>query len=306
MTLFRTFVIKICCFLILFAGLDSLFSSLAMTGLEEYFGLDRPADILCIGHSHTVLGIDQPLLEKLTGKRVSVYAREGAGISDRGVMLDQYFRRFPKSRPIILYDVNPRLFNATGLSEHSYTLFYPFFDEPEVASYIRESNPDPSSLLFRKYIRLCRYNDVTLRFSLRGWFDNRENLKTNRITEEVIGRVIRDSIYSDILPDQGCVAVFDRILSRCIRQSCTVVLLNIPTIDVIRADTSRKNQVLRRFQQADLSSRRIIYLDYNPAFSSLYKLFSDPLHLNREGQRIFTEQLAKDLDSVYFGPAAYQ
>jgi len=306
MTVSRTFVIKICCFLILFAGLDYLFSSLALTGLEKYFGLDRPADILCIGHSHTVLGIDQPLLEKLTGKRVSVYAREGAGIRDRAVMLDQYFRRFPKSRPIILYDVNPRLFNATGLSENSYALFFPSLDEPEVAAYIRECHPGRSSLLFRKHIRLCRYNDVTLRFSLRGWFDNRENLKTNRITEEVIGRVIRDSIYSDIRPDQGCVAVFDRTLARCVRQGCTVVLLNIPNIDVIRADTSLKNQVLRRFQQADSSRRQILYLDYTPAFSSRYELFSDPLHLNREGQRIFTEQLAKDLDSVYFGPAAYQ
>ncbi|HNW77057.1 MAG TPA: hypothetical protein PKJ28_09255 [Bacteroidales bacterium] len=306
MTLFRKFVIKICCFLILFAGLDYLLSSLAMTGLEKYFGLDRPADILCIGHSHTVLGIDKSLLEKHTGKRIAVYAREGAGIKDRAVMLDQYFRRFPKSRPIILYDVNPRLLNATGLSEHSYTLFYPFFDEPEVASYIRESNPDPSSLLFRKFIRLCRYNDVTLRFSLRGWFDNRENLKTNRITEEVIGRVIRDSIYSDICPDQGCVSVFDRTLARCRRQGCTVVLLNIPTIDVIRTNQRIKDQVLRRFQSVAAKDNRIIYLDYNPAFSSRHKLFSDPLHLNREGQRIFTEQLAKELDSVYFGPAAYQ
>jgi hypothetical protein len=53
--------------------------------------------------------------------------------------------------------------------------------------------------------------------------------------------------------------------------------------------------MFRRYAREDAG---VEFLDYQGTFGSRYELFSDAIHLNREGQRIFTTQLKTDLQHV--------
>src|SRR4030095_15251609 len=55
----KRFVSKAMLLLVLFLALDRVAGSILLRGLERYYGMDVPAQVLCVGHSHTVLGIDQ-------------------------------------------------------------------------------------------------------------------------------------------------------------------------------------------------------------------------------------------------------
>ena len=74
-------------------------------GLERYVGLDRNATILCVGHSRTVLGIDDRQLERELGVSVAKYVLNGVNARDRLAMIRHYFVKYPKSVKVVVYDV---------------------------------------------------------------------------------------------------------------------------------------------------------------------------------------------------------
>ncbi len=89
------FLIKSSVFLVILFLSDQIAGGFLRMGLDRYFGLDVPARILCVGHSHSVLGIDKIALEKELHTPVSKYARQGADASDRLAMIRHYLAVHP-------------------------------------------------------------------------------------------------------------------------------------------------------------------------------------------------------------------
>ena len=112
----KTFAFKLIVFLLILFVADRLAAMVLLDGVEKYFGLDQPAPVLLVGHSHTVLGIDKEGLEEKLGVRVAKYARQGANLRDRLAMIRQYVHKFPDSVHTIVYDVDAHLFTPKGLS----------------------------------------------------------------------------------------------------------------------------------------------------------------------------------------------
>ena len=72
--------------LALFFAVNILGHLFLREGLHRYYGLEK-ADVLCIGHSMSAMGIDKCMLEMQTGKQVSKYTMSGVGICERKIML---------------------------------------------------------------------------------------------------------------------------------------------------------------------------------------------------------------------------
>src|SRR5262245_53844805 len=100
----KRFIRKALLLLVLFLVLDRIAGWILLHGLERYYGMDVPAQVLCVGHSHTVLGIDKVELEQALGVPVAKFAVEGANTSDRLVMIRYYLKRQPNSVRAVVYD----------------------------------------------------------------------------------------------------------------------------------------------------------------------------------------------------------
>jgi hypothetical protein len=89
----RRFLTRLALFVVVAFVFDRGIAGVLLQGLERYYGLNAPAEILLIGHSHTMLGVDHQLLAEELGAPVAKYARQGATLAERQVMIRQYLDR---------------------------------------------------------------------------------------------------------------------------------------------------------------------------------------------------------------------
>jgi len=179
----RRYLLSALVFLVLLAALDFAIGSTLEKGLRRYFGMDGKVDILCIGHSRTVLGIDADLLARQTGLKVAKYAVNGANIVDRYAMIRQFLRDHPEVR-MIIYDVEASTFSDDGLSSNSYRLFFPFMGNAEMRSYLETQCQSQADLLLKTMIRTARYDETTFFLAVRGLLGMNQNLKYGRFDED--------------------------------------------------------------------------------------------------------------------------
>ena len=285
------------------ALLDRGGAAFLQKGLDRYYGLDRGAAVLCVGHSHTMLGIDGQRLEQGLGVPVAKYAVNGANACDRLAMIRHYLGRQPGAVRLVVYDVDDHTFTGEGLSSNSYRLFFPYLDNPDIARYLKDSVGSWEEYGVRRLLTLLRYNSVTLNLALRGTLGRYDNFKTGRVDIAALRNDLAAGRRPPITMQRPMVDAFAETVRLLRTQGVQLVLCYIPTLDLVNdADRIRHEQVLEIFKDYQAHDSGITFLDYNPAFASRYELFYDPIHLNREGQKKVTEQALTDLRQILFKP----
>ena len=83
------FLTKLIILFVLVFIIDRFLAAFLKEGLSQYFGLNQSAEILSVGHSHSVLGIDKKSVENELGIIMAKYARSGANLRDRKAMIEQ-------------------------------------------------------------------------------------------------------------------------------------------------------------------------------------------------------------------------
>jgi hypothetical protein len=297
------FLIKSCLFLVIFVLFDQVGGGFLRMGLDRYFGLDVPARILCIGHSHSVLGIDKIELEKDLHIPVAKYARQGADASNRLAMIRHYLAVHPDKVRIIVYDVNAHTFTGKGLSANSHRLFYPFMDIPVIRDYVKKHSTSPSEYWLRRHLKLPRFSEVTLSLSIRGWLRKWTNLKYTQIDIERTKKQLNQGNFRKISFDPGVLDFFAKTIRLVRSHNIHLVLAYIPTIDLLNeAEPSKYQEAIRIFKEYASKDTGITFLNFNPEFAHRHELFYDPIHLNANGQTLYTQYLVenlKKLDGVY-------
>ncbi len=291
----RVFLIKLSIFVMIFIAIDRLGTAFLTRGLDRAYGLETPAEVLCIGHSHTALGLDEIALERGLGVPVGKYARNGANLNDRFTMIRHYLERQPSSVKILVYDVDAHIFTADGLSLNSYSLFYPFMDSPSVDAYIRQfaSWVDYHT---RHMLKLRRFNLETCNSSLRGWLHVYANLKQGTVDVQRLQKEIAAGQIRRISFDEDCIRRLDETLRFVLEKGVHVVLLYIPTIDLYnQAEPKQHARAIQHLREFQTKYEGVTFLDYTAPFAHRHELFYDPIHLNPQGQRLVTEQLVQDL-----------
>jgi hypothetical protein len=299
-SLLKRWLFSIVMFIFIFFVADYFTGMILLGGLDKYFGLDKPAKILLLGHSHTVLGIDKELLESKTGVRVAKYARQGANLSDRQAMIGQYLNRHPGSVNTIVYDVDAHIFTSSGLSKNSLSLFYPFIDDEVIDSYLAKGDGYWSgNYLLRRIIHSSRYSEVTLLLAMRGYAANWDNLKRGTVDIERLSKQIKNNDFRKIRFSNDQENILNNTLSDIRENGIKVALVYLPTVDVLNnAEPEMYNKTITKLEMISAQDDGITFLNYNSLYASKHELFYDPIHLNPAGQKEITQRLAIDLKRI--------
>jgi hypothetical protein len=288
----RVFVKILVAFVLLFLVLDTLIATGLEKGLYRYYGIGQTTDIALIGHSHLMLGIDKIELEEALKTRVAKYTREGVNVADRHQMIKQLLSKNPGLNTVI-YGVDAWTFTGEGLSENSHKLFYPFLDDPDIDSYVR--NQDPLlEYLPKKYIKTSRYNELLIAGAMRGYFGVWDNLKYGTVDTLKLEQEISRGNYRQINNTIENIELFKASVQLLTERGIHVILLHVPTIDKLETIQQREfDETIAIFKS--LESENVTFLNFQEPWSHQYEIFYDPIHLNPKGQKQITSQLIRAL-----------
>lgn len=297
--MYRKFIVYIVLFLISFCLIDQIGGRVILHGIEKFYGLNQSSDILIVGHSHIMLGVNKEELEKGTDLSVSKYTREGVNLFDRYVMIKQYLDSpYADSLKFILYGVDQFSFVKAGLSENSYKLFYPFMDEPVMDEYVKTAT-DVRDYYTHKFVKLSRYSDALLNASIRGYRGDYSNYKSGTIDIDALKERIEggdQQFARELEIDQELLEVFDMTIRLVCDKGIKLILVNVPTVDLLKQyDRVGVEKVIDIFRRQVESNPLVEYWDFNPEYDSDYSIFFDPIHLNPKGQALITKEIINEL-----------
>ncbi len=289
--------------LILFASLVLLGDRAIDWGLRwgalKSFGLDRPATVLCVGHSRTLLGIDGELLEQRLRVPVTKYAIQGASVYDRSAMIQHCLGLWPGAVRVVVYDVDPTLLTPEKLSSNSYQLFFPFMDHPDIDRFVRSQSSSWKDHWMRRVLRTSRYGDDTFWLAVRGLLGIRSNFRRGTVDLERVNRQINAGKFPSVRVTEGSLRCFEETIRLARAHGIGVVLLYVPRMDVLNdTDRAGERMVVAKFQALADSDPGVVFLNYSPIYEHSYDLFFDAIHMNPEGQKAVTDRLAEDLRRI--------
>lgn len=285
--------------LIIFLALDRGLDAVLIYGVDRYFGLNTPEALVLVGHSHVVLGIDRVQLEREVGVPVSKYARAGAQLEDRILMAKHYASRNSKGPRAIVFGVDGHLFSSRGLSSSSHLLFYPHVEDSLIAAHVRAHSKHLSEYVLRRFVHLARYNDVLINAARRGLIGDWSSGVGGRFDPD---RLALEAAQGQIRPigiEASQIEKFEAFLEEAKANDWTVILTFVPTTAAWNAlDPARFAQVLELLQSYGKHYTNVTFLDMRDRWSDKDELFADPIHLNANGQRKVTGDLAQRLAAI--------
>ncbi len=288
------------CTLLFFLLLNVAISAVFNTGLKRYLCL-QPADVLVIGHSMSEMGIDRDLLEEQLGLSVAKYCMNGAGTADRLVMLRHYMEATGTKPKYVIYDVSARSFSS-GLADNSYSLFYPFIGSSPVAREYVCKNAPKQEYWLKRLIPLARYDDTRFGAVIRGYRRDWRCKSTRRFNSDAFKVRLANGDFWKITFEPENMRFFDETLTWLDAQGITCYLVALPCVDLINdaePDLYAKSMAFIHTEADKYST--VSFWDLNGEISTQYDLFRDPIHTNREGQKVATSLLATQLKHVLYG-----
>lgn len=286
-------------FCLLFFLIDYGISSLLLTGLNQYFGLDSNAEILLNGSSMSLAGFDKIKIENATKKSVAFYSRNGVSLEDRSTMLKHYFNKSSKKTAIVVLEVNPLLFSKKFTAANVYRLFLPFMDDAAIDEFVK-SKTTLKDYWVRKIIRTSRYDIDLFSLAVKGYMGVYENKKTQVLDANALDGLRGKANSVPVEFNAERVALFKETIELAKKSSEKIVLVNMPIFDTkmktFKADEYQS--FLSFFVDYAKNHRDFYFLDLNQQqIISNPNLFSDPLHVNVEGQTKVSEALVQFLFS---------
>jgi hypothetical protein len=292
-------LLRIAAFMVLLMALDFAVTFMLEKGVRRFYGLDRQADVLLVGHSHLMLAVDKRLFEEGMHMQVAKYTREGVNVADRFVMLEHYFDSRPGKCRLIVYGIDPWLFTGKGLSANSYKLFYPFMDYSHVDSYVRTHAENPYDYFSHKYFRSSRFNSLLINSALRGYLGNWSNLKFGQLDTLKLKREIAVGDYRRISFDRENIDTFNNTLPYLSAHAQTVILLNTPISGILsRAVRGDDDKVMAMIRSMAIRYPNVHVVDLSPEFEWKSECFFDPIHMNPEGQKRVTVAFSAVAESL--------
>ncbi|NBB81150.1 MAG: hypothetical protein GVY36_17210 [Verrucomicrobia bacterium] len=293
---------KILLFVVFFLALDLVSFGVLLGGLERYYGLESSADVLVVGHSHTVLAVDKLALQEATGFGIAKYARQGATVQDRAVMVRHYLSRHPGTVKAVVFGVDAHMFSSDGLSRNSYQLFLPFMNDAVISEYLKEFPISRLDLFVRQIVRTARFSEPTAGLALRGILGDWSSYKSGVVDLERLRKQLELGKYRGVEFNEAAIDSFETMVKEVVSEGIFLVLTYFPTIDLLNEiNATGVSEATGRLQMYATGSDRVVFLDYNTPYQSRHDFFFDPIHLNTDGQRLITAKLGGDLNRLLQG-----
>lgn len=290
---------KISLFIFILFIVDLSLSYFLKTGLEEYYGINKPSEILMVGHSHTMLGLNKDRFEARLNCSVAKYAIEGANVQDRLIMIKHFLNQNGSSVKILTYDVDAFFLTSEGLSKNSYKLFYPFIEDKYISEYLKTETRNNFDFKLKKIIKTSRFSDLSLIGALRGYLGLYSNLKIGKIDTLNYQNRIKNGEFVKIAFDKGLKANFEETLEYVQNKDIILILILIPTIDILNKTEPEKYQkAVNLLEEYSIKYKNVFFFNYNSEYADQHDLFYDQVHLNPSGNKIITERLIKDIEEI--------
>ncbi len=287
----RSHTIKCILAIIVFFLTDFTVSAFLKYGLDKGMGLNEHSQVLIVGHSHLMMGLDRQMMEKGLRCKVTKHTRAGVGIVERELMVQMFLSsQYADSLKVVVIGVDPYLFNDEGLSENSFTLFYPWMDNVHVGEYIYNAT-DFTTYYAHKLFRTAGFSDDLIKQSVRGWKHDDRNYKTHVFTDTEF-QSNKAKWDRPIVMNSKAMKVLEEIITMCTNRNLHVILLQAPVLKSL-TDLHRKDysDILAYYQNLDADNSKVHFLNLSPSYENDNSLFFDPIHLNVCGQKKVTEDL---------------
>jgi hypothetical protein len=291
---------RIIVFAVLFFLIDFGISIVLLTGLNKYFGLNSNAKILINGSSMCLAGFNKAKIETSTNKSVAFYSRNGVSLEDRNIMLEHYFNTTTQKTDIVVLEVNPLLFSKRFTAANVYMLFLPFMDDLAIDKFIK-SKTTFKDYCVRKLIRTSRYALDLFSLSVKGYLGMYENKKYQVLDDNALNGLKGKVNTVSVEFNSDKVALFKRTIALAENHSKKIVLVNMPIFETkMKTFKNEEYQVFISFIKDYANSHQnILFLDLNrPEITTNSNFFSDPLHVNAEGQVKASEALVQFVNSI--------
>lgn len=299
-------IVKIIFFISLVIVSERLIAYCLKTGLVRKYGLNSGAKVLCVGHSHTVMGLDAEIISNKSGISVAKYATSGADTTVRLTMLRHYLSLNSESTKVVVYDVASNMFNSTALGTNAYKLFYPFMDDLVMKDFLWNSSQSWEEYYSRYFIAMLRYNSPSaaglpsiLNEAVYG-FVGKQNFFHDRISASQVELFVakkkkESSVNNGVIIIPEAQKAFEDTINFITSKGIRLVLVYIPTINLPPEINQEYVQFDHMIKYYKTQNKLVEYLNYKDLFGDKHELFCDPGHLNRAGQKIVSEKLAEDL-----------
>jgi hypothetical protein len=282
-----------------FLTIDYVISVVVYEGLTRYYGFKNAPEILINGSSMSMSGLDSKLMETSIKKNVAMYAREGVNVQDRLVMLKHFFSEH-KSTIAVVYEINPLLFSEIPTSANAYSLFYPFMDNKDIQNYIW-NRTDWVDYAIHRWIRCTRFNAQLLIASMRGYLNKYSNYKTGLVDPQELASLKGSRNRSTISMNEVNIENFRESMNIISEHKATTLLVMMPMVKekLETFDSVSYQSFSHYFEQFAKENKNVIFFNLNTDPSNCEAvLFSDPLHLNEDGQRTCTELINEELKKM--------
>ncbi len=291
----KKFIVIVIGFVFAFFLIDYTVSIVLSKGLEKYYGLNTDSELAIVGHSHLMLGLDKGKIESGLGVKVAKYTREGVNLAERKIMIEHLLETNQNIKTVIL-GVDAWSFTDEGLSSNSYKLFFPFMDNESINRYLL-TECDGVEFFSKKIIRTSRFNELLIGGALRGYMGNWSNLKQGKVDISKLEEQINRGVYRKIDSKKNSIYILEQILTTFEEKKIKVILLNVPTIDImIKAQKNKVKQVFEKINALAEQYDNVRFLNMQEPWSHEHELFYDAIHLNPMGQKKITEEVIQYLN----------
>ena len=270
------------------------FALFLLGGVSRFYGLGQANEILIVGPSQTMLGIDKVLLETGTEKHVAKYTREGVNVFDMHQMIVHYFQTCLHKPQLVIYGVDKYLFTRDGLSRNSYTLLYPFMDTPSVDEYILV-HASRQDYYLCKYIKLLRFNDLLIGHAIRGYAGVFANFKYGCFDPAPCRQAIADgkAQLRRLEFDSASLHQFYETMAFLQKQGVKVLLLCTPYAEPLNSYEPIKTKSALQLFEKYAADNDSVYFFAAQDMAVHHEWYADINHLNPSGQRVLTERIVK-------------
>jgi hypothetical protein len=275
---------------VLFFVIDLASSAVILKGLNKFYGFDKKPEILINGSSMALAGFNKSAIENQIGKNVAIYAKEGVGLEDRYAMLKQFFS--DNSNPVkkVIYELNTLLLSSKMTATNIYTIFYPYMDNHAIDNYI-QSKATNTEYYIHKIFRSSRFDVLTINLGVKGYMGKYENFKSNAIDPGIEYFTKKDVGKVPVEMNEEKKRIFETTLQLIHQHEADVILVMMPIYYQKKAtfDSVSFNKLDLYYRNLSGHGKNVSYLDLNsPDFTHNALIYSDILHLNREGQKKVT------------------
>ncbi len=157
----KIFIVKFLIVILSIMIVDRSLSAVLKKGIDSYYGLDKKAEIVFIGHSRTEQGIDAERVEAFLGMPVAKYAVSGTDIYTNFEMMKHYVEKHRDKKPrIIVLNMDYKYLTEKKDSVNSSALFLPYMNDVVMDKFIYINRCDLLHYVELELSCLLRYSEA--------------------------------------------------------------------------------------------------------------------------------------------------